>query len=199
MIPQMHEDWKISSGWFLISYMNDDLRDKWKDEFEKISVAVKSITDEKVKAAIIFKDFIESLNRFPQWLSIFSGFGIPLGILDRRFLVLSFIFFLFSLVLILSIKRLAAKRVLNYINALDLNSHELSKLSFEILRYHKGEISENDLCANNGYFYEDYKQRRDDLGKDLGGGRMEGVFIDVAFWLSISGAVSLMLGVILTR
>lgn len=169
----------------------EDLK-RWFGHIKKIQAP---IIDEKRNAGELYKDYINSLASFPQWLTIFSGVVGILGFFNKLFLSFAFVAFLLSSLFLLYVKRSVSKKVLDYIEKLNSILKETSGFSSKIVKYAKGKISEEEMKNEEKLFLKNLEEKRNLLYcEDTKG---EDDLVEWSFWLSSVGGLFLILSLFL--
>ena len=161
---------------------------RWFEHFKKIQTP---IVDEKRNAGELYKDYINSLASFPQWLTIFSGVAGILGIFNKIFLSFSFVAFLLSSLVLLYVKRSVSKKVLDYIGRLDSILKETSSFSSKMVGFANGNIPGEEMKEEKKSFLTNLEKKRNSLYcEDT---KREDDLVEGSFWLSTVGGLFLIL------
>lgn len=161
---------------------------------EKIQNAQTTIQSEKRAAGELYKDYINSLGTFPQWLAIFSGAAGVLGIFNQVFLIFAFISFLFSASLLLYIKKKASESVIVYINSMSKASKAMADLTHGMVKFRKNEITEEEMQKIEKEFEGQYEEIKSRI--NLPEVKSEKILTSLSFYLNIIGTVFLILSLI---
>ena len=116
--------------------------------------------NEKKVAGQLYKDYINSLTSFPQWLTIFSGIAGVLNIFNKIFLIFAFIAFLLSSFVLLYVKKIVSKEILVYIEKLNLVLKETSNFSRVMVCFAKNEINEEKMKKEENQFITKLEEKR---------------------------------------
>lgn len=175
------------------------MEDNYKQElgrwFEHIKKIQTPLINEKRNAGELYKDYVNSLGSFPQWLTIFSGVVGILGVFNKIFLSFAFIAFLLSSLVLLYVKRSVSKKVLDYIGKLNSILEETSSFSSKMVGFAKGGILEEKMKEEEKLFLKNLEEKRNLLYcEDT---KKEDDFVEWSFWLSAVGGLFLILSLLL--
>ena len=161
---------------------------RWFEHIKKIQAP---IVDEKRNAGKLYKDYINSLASFPQWLTIFSGVVGILGFFNKIFLSLAFVAFMLSSLFLLYVKRSVSKKVLDYIEKLNSILKETSSFSSKMVGFAKENIPEEEMKDEEKLFLKNLEEKRNLLYcEDT---KREDDLVEWSFWLSAVGGLFLIL------
>lgn len=175
--------------------MDDKYKSHLKERFKNIKKLQQTFGDEKKIGAKFYRDYIESLAHFPQWLTIFTGVISIFGVLTQEFLISAFVCFLLASLIILYIKRSAAQKSNAYLKRLDSVLEETSNFADIMASFAMGKITEDEMKEKEKHFEIDLNKKG--KGIYLEENRGEGILIEISFWLSALGGVLLVLSIIL--
>lgn len=162
-----------------------------KKRHKDILVVQESINDELKQASLVHREYVDSLSSFPQWLSLFSGVAGLLGYGVFGIVVVAFVFFIISSLLLLWIKRINALLVVEYSRRLQLVSDHLSDFSHIIVLFSRSEITEDEFIEKEKSFYASYKELRSKLYVEEV--PYERVILGIVFWFCVAGSICLLL------
>ena len=176
--------------------MNPNYQEHLKSRFEAIHSLQKVVVEEKDRGIFLVKDYFESLKSFPQWLTIFSGFLTFLVSINRCLLILAFICFLASALVILFIGRTSAKIYSCYVTGLNEITTRTAEFTHKITQHSRGEITDAAMKRHESEFDNEYEHLRERVRDGKQNNGKINSLMDWAFGLSVVGGILLALTLI---